>query len=100
MVAPLVFRMSAALLALAPMGCAAVAAPQHSAPVAAPQALTQRLNQLGRGFNGRVGIAVQSCERGWRAGWQADGLYPQQSVSKFLVALTVMDRVDLGRSAQ
>lgn len=92
----LIFRLSAALLALAPAGCAAVAQPVR-AVAPAPAALAQRIADLGRGFNGRVGIAVQSVDRGWRAGWKADELYPQQSVSKFMVALTLMDRVDLGQ---
>jgi beta-lactamase class A len=36
-------------------------------------------------------------ERGWRTGWRETELYPQQSVSKFFVALTAMDAVDRGR---
>jgi beta-lactamase class A len=36
-------------------------------------------------------------ERGWRTGWKEADLYPQQSVSKFFVALTAMDAVDRGR---
>lgn len=63
----------------------------------APQALAQRIQQLGRGFDGRVGIAVQSVEDGWRTGWRADDLYPQQSVSKFFVSLTAMGAVDQGK---
>ncbi len=70
------------------------------APVAkpvAPQALAARIRELGAGFDGRVGIAVQSIDEGWRTGWKADELYPQQSVSKFWVALTAMEAVDRGR---
>ncbi|URD60230.1 class A beta-lactamase [Sphingomonas sp. KRR8] len=93
----LIIRISAALLALAPASCAAVAQPARSAVPAAPAALSGRIAELGRSFNGRVGIAVQSVDRGWRTGWKADELYPQQSVSKFMVALTVMDRVDRGQ---
>lgn len=68
--------------------------PVQSVP---PAALTARIHALGGGFNGRVGIAVQAVEGGWRTGWRADELYPQQSVSKFFVALTAMDAVDRGR---
>jgi beta-lactamase class A len=93
----LVIRLSAALLAFAPMSFAASAQPFRAAATAAPAGLPQRLAELGRGFNGQVGIAVQSVDRGWRAGWKAEELYPQQSVSKFMVALTVMDRVDMGQ---
>ena len=86
----------------------AIAAPQHSFAQSqvrgssavrppAPTALTQRIQQLGRGFEGRVGIAVQSVEDGWRTGWRAEELHPQQSVSKFFVALTAMGAVDQGR---
>jgi beta-lactamase class A len=64
---------------------------------AAPAELARRIDQLGAAFPGRVGIAVQSVERGWRTGWRETELYPQQSVSKFFVALTAMDAVDRGR---
>ena len=103
------------LLSLAP-GAAATALPAPAAsqaassqaapalrPVApamrpiAPAALNARIRDLGAGFNGRVGIAVQSVDEGWRTGWKADELYPQQSVSKFWVALAAMDAVDKGR---
>ena len=63
----------------------------------APAALAARIDQLGNDFPGRVGIAVESVEAGWKTGWRADELYPQQSVSKFWVALTAMDAVDKGR---
>lgn len=63
----------------------------------APADLARRIDQLGAAFPGRVGIAVQSVERGWRTGWRESELYPQQSVSKFFVALTAMDAVDRGR---
>ena len=99
------------LLSLTP-GAAALALPAQApapapaqrnarppAPIAAtaPAALAARIDQLGAGFSGRVGIAVQSIDQGWRTGWKAAELYPQQSVSKFWVALTAMDAVDRGR---
>lgn len=82
----------------------AVAVP-HSAPTpaqaqaeaTAPLTLARRIDELGAAFPGRVGIAVQSVERGWHTGWKDTELYPQQSVSKFFVALTAMDAVDRGR---
>ena len=63
----------------------------------APVYLRTRVTELGRTFNGRVGIAVKSVDDGWAAGWKADELYPQQSVSKLWVAITAMDAVDRGR---
>jgi beta-lactamase class A len=77
-------------------------APPHSAAYArpaplAPQYIRDRVTQLGRDFNGRVGIAVKSVDDGWSVGWKADDLYPQQSVSKLWVSITALDAVDKGR---
>src|SRR5215210_5168460 len=74
----------------------------HSAPVApralaAPQYIRDRVNDLGRSFDGRVGIAVRSVDEGWSTGWRADDLYPQQSVSKLWVSMSALDAVDRGR---
>ncbi|GLR46718.1 class A beta-lactamase [Sphingomonas astaxanthinifaciens] len=63
----------------------------------APAELTRRIGTLGASFDGKVGIAVQAVEQGWQTGWKDKELYPQQSVSKFFVALTAMDAVDRGR---
>ena len=63
----------------------------------APQYIRDRVNDLGRSFNGRVGIAVRSIDEGWSTGWKADELYPQQSVSKLWVSITALDAVDHGR---
>jgi beta-lactamase class A len=63
----------------------------------APPYIRDRVNELGRGFNGRVGIAVRSIDDGWSTGWKADEYYPQQSVSKLWVSITAMDAVDKGR---
>ena len=92
-------------LLLAGVTLAPVTAPAQTAPAlqpsgvrpAAPAALGKRIDSLAAGFNGRVGIAVQSVDSGWRTGWRAEELYPQQSVSKFFVAITAMDAVDRGR---
>ena len=63
----------------------------------APAFIRDRINELGRSFDGRVGIAVQSIDDDWATGWKATELYPQQSVSKLWVAITTMDAVDRGR---
>jgi len=66
-------------------------------PPPTPIYLRDRVTALGRGFDGRVGIAVRSINEGWQTGWKADELYPQQSVSKLWVSITALDAVDRGR---
>jgi beta-lactamase class A len=65
--------------------------------VPAPQYIRDRIDELGRGFDGRVGIAIRSIDDGWATGWKAGELYPQQSVSKLWVSITALDAVDKGR---
>jgi len=79
-------------------------APERAWPAAAPirpapphPYIADRITDLGRQFNGRVGIAVRSINEGWATGWKADELYPQQSVSKLWVSITAMDAVDRGK---
>src|SRR5206468_757265 len=74
----------------------AAAMKERPAP-AAPQYISARINQLGSTFDGRVGIVVKSIDERWSAGWKANELYPQQSVSKLWVAITALDAVDKGR---
>lgn len=66
---------------------------------AAPAFLRGRIAELGRAFDGQVGIAVESVDSGWAVGWKDDDYYPQQSVSKLWVALTALDAADKGRIA-
>lgn len=66
------------------------------APVA-PRAIADRIDELGRNFDGRVGIAVRSVDDGWETGWKDNELYPQQSVSKLWVSITALDAVDKGK---
>ena len=66
-------------------------------PTGSPAALTDRLQGLGRSFNGVAGIAVISLRDGWEIDWNANRLFPQQSCSKLWVAITAMDAVDRGR---
>jgi beta-lactamase class A len=44
-----------------------------------------------------VGIAVTDVAKGWTAGFAAGETFPQQSVAKIWVALTVLQEVDEGR---
>ncbi len=73
------------------------AQPRTERVTPAPQYIRNRLDELGKGFNGLVGIAVKSVDEGWEAGWKDDSLYPQQSVSKLWVSITALDAVDKGR---
>lgn len=63
----------------------------------APSGLEAKIAQYARAFDGSVGIAVRSIDDGWKVGWHDTMLCPQQSVSKFWVALTAMEKVDQGR---
>ena len=65
--------------------------------IPAPSAISNRIDELGKAFDGRVGMAVQSIDDGWETGWKDHELYPQQSVSKLWVAMTALDAVDRGR---
>jgi beta-lactamase class A len=87
---------SAATQNAAPERARPAAAPFRPAPPAPPY-IRDRVNELGRGFDGRVGIAVRSIDDGWSTGWKADELYPQQSVSKLWVSIAAMDAVDHGK---
>lgn len=62
----------------------------------AQQMLASRIRSLGDNFNGDVGIAVQDISSGWTTAFDGDSFFPQQSVSKFWVALTALDAADRG----
>ena len=68
---------------------------RRPAPPAPPEVVTQ-LAALDPGFPRAVGIAVMDVQTGWIASVEGDRPFPQQSVSKLWVALTVMDAVDAG----
>ena len=62
-----------------------------------PSDLESQISALGQAFDGEVGIAVQSIDESWETGWKDKGFYPQQSVSKLWVSITVLDALDEGR---
>lgn len=66
------------------------------AELAARRILEARVRQLGQSFNGDVGIAVRDIQTGWTTAFDGDTFFPQQSVSKFWVAITALDKVDRG----
>lgn len=63
----------------------------------APEALVQTIKSLGQNFRGRVGIAVTRVDSSWIAEHQGTLLFPQHSVSKTWVGLTLCDAVDKGQ---
>ena len=71
--------------------------PSSAAEAAAQRELAARIDALGRGFNGDVGIAVQDIQTGWTTDFDGMSRFPQQSVSKFWVTLTALDMADRGQ---
>lgn len=79
------------------------ARPAQAAPLfhadcsASPAALQSTLAGIAQGFDGVVGIAVTKAGCDWVAGERLTEFFPQQSVSKLWVSLSVLDAVDRGR---
>lgn len=67
-----------------------------SQEAAARRALESQVRTLGQAFNGDIGIAVRDVQSGWTTSYDGDTYFPQQSVSKFWVALTAFDKADRG----
>jgi beta-lactamase class A len=63
---------------------------------AARAALDARIDGIGRSFRGDVGIAVQDVQTGWTTHYDGTTHFPQQSVSKFWVALAALQKADRG----
>jgi beta-lactamase class A len=78
------------------------AAPVPAVPAATAQEATARrilegqVRALGQAFSGDIGIAVRDVQSGWTTSYDGDTFFPQQSVSKFWVALTALDKADRG----
>jgi len=62
-----------------------------------PAELVSAIQALGRNFDGSVGIAVERVDAGWTVAHNGNKLFPQQSVSKLWVAMTMLDAVDRGK---
>ena len=78
-----------------PVAPAVVARP---AVVRAPAGLENLLQDQWRLFPGRTGVAIMRIDNGeWVTGQRMGELFPQQSVSKTWVALTILDLVDQGK---
>jgi beta-lactamase class A len=63
---------------------------------AAQRILEAQIKALGESFQGDIGIAVQDVQSGWSTAFDGNTFFPQQSVSKFWVALTALDKADKG----
>ena len=59
--------------------------------------LVSEVNALWRGFPGTTGIAVRRIDGDWSFGERKEELFPQQSVSKTWVTLTILDQIDQGK---
>jgi beta-lactamase class A len=77
-------------------------APAQAVPAATAQEAAARrilegqVRALGQAFSGDIGIAVRDVQSGWTTSYDGDTYFPQQSVSKFWVALTAFDKADRG----
>ena len=65
----------------------------------APIELQTRLNELADRYGEKVGVAVMDVDAGWIATINGEDFFPQQSVSKTWVALSVLDAIDRGQLA-
>lgn len=59
--------------------------------------LSERIAGLWRAFPGKTGIAVQRIDGEWAIAQRGGDLFPQQSVSKLWVTMSILDAVDNGR---
>src|SRR5215217_8952635 len=87
---------AASAAAQAPSGRVHTAQASMAPTTMLQRVLADRVAQLGRDFNGDVGIAVRDVQTGWTTAFDGNTYFPQQSVSKFWVAITALDRVDRG----
>lgn len=62
-----------------------------------PAGLSREIFELWRGFPGKTGISVQRIDGRWTISQRGDEYFPQQSVSKLWVAMTILDQVDQGK---
>lgn len=64
---------------------------------AQPAALQAELSRIAASFDGQVGIGIAKSGCDWTVGAQLDRHFPQQSVSKLWVAMSLLDAVDNGQ---
>ena len=64
---------------------------------ARPAALQQELSRIAGNFAGDVGIGITKAGCDWTVGVRLNQHFPQQSVSKLWVSMSVLDAIDQGR---
>ncbi|MGB5077863.1 MAG: serine hydrolase [Sphingorhabdus sp.] len=62
-----------------------------------PAGLENLIDDQWRLFPGKTGVAIMRIDGGWVTGQRLRDMFPQQSVSKTWVAMTVLDLVDQGK---
>ena len=72
-------------------------APAPPAAPATPPAFAGRIQALGAGFEGHVGVAVMDLKAGWTVAWNGEGRFSQESVAKLWTVIAALDAVDAGR---
>lgn len=85
------------VLDLEQVGKRPVAPPFQADCSAQPAALQAELSRIAASFDGNAGIAVAKAGCDWVVGARLDQHFPQQSVSKLWVSMSVLDAVDNGR---
>jgi beta-lactamase class A len=70
---------------------------QRATPTQISQSLDGYIHEVWRIFPGKTGVAVQKIDGGGVIGKRLDDFFPQQSVSKMWVAMTVLDQIDQGK---
>lgn len=71
--------------------------PPRADPAQISESLDSYIHEIWRGFPGKTGVAVLKVDGGGIAGKRLNDYFPQQSVSKMWVAMTVLDMIDQGK---
>lgn len=93
---PAMTALALGLASAAPAQRAETRAALYPQATAAQRILDGQLTTLGRTFQGDIGIAVKDLQTGWTSHYDGTTFFPQQSVSKFWVALAAFDKADRG----
>jgi beta-lactamase class A len=81
----------------APPSKPVIAERPHPSSAQPPAGLENLIGDQWKLFPGKTGVAVMRIDGGWMMGRRLGDVFPQQSVSKTWVAMTVLDLVDQGK---